>query len=131
MMKLSQRITRDNVRIESTMTGAPAGAGDRSDSNWYSVTLKRKRRTLTVPFGMGPALCRDPQAAEVLSCLLSDAASYENARSFEEWAGEFGYDADSREAERTYRLVGQQTAKLRKFLAADYAAFLWNTENGI
>jgi hypothetical protein len=131
MIKLSQRIRDDNVRIESVMTDAPAWADDRRDSAWYAVTLKRKRRTLTVPFGMGSALCCDPEVDEVLSCLLLDAAGYENARSFEEWAGEYGYDADSRKAERTYELTGKQTARLRVFLGDDYDAYLWRTENDI
>jgi hypothetical protein len=131
MMKLSQRIARDNVRAESVMTDAPAWADGRRDSNWYTVTLKRKRRTLTVPFGMGPALTSEPDAADVMNCLVSDAASYENAGSFEEWAGEFGYDTESRKAEQTYNLIGKQAADLRRFLGDDYNAYLWETENDI
>jgi hypothetical protein len=130
-MKLSQRIADDNIRAESVMTDAPEWAEDRRDSDWYAVTLKRKRRTLTVPFGMGPALCTDPTAADVMNCLISDAAGYDNARSFEEWADEYGCDPDSRETERTYKLIGEQSACLRRFLGDDYDAYLWKTENDI
>jgi hypothetical protein len=131
MMKLSQRIAADNVRAESVMTDPPEWADDRRDSNWYTVTLKRKRRTLTVPYGMGPALMREPSARDVVGSLVSDAAGYENARSFEEWADEYGYDHDSRKAEQTYNLIGRQAAELRRFLGDDYDAYLWKTENDI
>lgn len=45
-------------------------------------------------------LAVDPDLADVLHCLLSDgdACHY----SFEEWCDSYGYDTDSRAAERTY-----------------------------
>ena len=39
MTTLKQRVTRDNVRIESTMTGPPSE--DSFDADWYRVTLQR------------------------------------------------------------------------------------------
>jgi hypothetical protein len=42
-----------------------------------------------------------PTPADVLECLALDAGVLD-ASTFEEWAGEYGYDADSREAERIY-----------------------------
>lgn len=38
---------------------------------------------------------------------MGDSWGYENARSFEEWAGEYGYDPDSRKAEATWKAVGK------------------------
>lgn len=127
MTTLKQRITADNVRAESVWTERPEWA-DFGD-HWYNVTLKRKGRQLTVPFGMGSALTDDPTAQDVLDCLLSDASGYENARSFEEWASEYGYDTDSRKAERVYEQVKTQTHKLRKFLGEDFDAYVWETDN--
>lgn len=43
-----------------------------------------------------------PDAADVLYCLCSDADVLYSGN-FEEWASEFGYDADSRKAKRTYQ----------------------------
>lgn len=43
-----------------------------------------------------------PELRDVLYCLVSDASALD-ARSFEDWASEYGYDADSRKAEQTYR----------------------------
>jgi hypothetical protein len=65
-----------------------------------------------------------PGAADVLDSMLSDASSYENARDFADWCGEYGYDTDSRRAERTYNAVAEQTKQVRAFLGADWSAFL-------
>lgn len=132
MVTLTSRIANDNVRAESVMTDAPTHAWDEGSpepANWYRVTLTRKRRRMTVPFGMGSALTSEPSAHDVLSALLSDAASIENSRSFEEWADELGFDEDSRKAEKTYNADVTQTEKLKEFLGDDYQAYLWETEN--
>ena len=128
METLPDRIERDGIRAESVSTHPPTWADDRQDSNWYSVTLTWGRLSMTVPFGMGPALREEPTAADVLNCLTSDASGYENARSFEEWASEYGYDTDSRKAEKIYRQVKEQTEQLRTFLGDSYDAYVWDTE---
>jgi hypothetical protein len=43
-----------------------------------------------------------PDAADVIYSLLMDSEVLQYS-SFEEWAGEFGYDQDSRSAEETYK----------------------------
>lgn len=130
MEDLRSRIARDKITAEAVMGDAPAYADDwGAGTNWYRVTLAYSRRRMTVPFGMGPALTSEPDAADVLNCLTSDASGYENSRgSFEEWAGEYGYDTDSRKAERTFEQVKAQTAELRRFLGDQYDAYVWDTE---
>ena len=131
MMGLRERIESDGITAEVSWRGqAPDHAGDwGSDASWYDVTLSLDGRSMTVPFGMGAALTDEPDAADVLNCLASDASGYENAWSFEDWAAEYGYDTDSRSAERTYGAVEGQTLALRAFLGADlYEAYLWDTE---
>ena len=106
------------------------------DDSWaktashYRVTLKRTnpRRQMTVYFSMGPALCREPAADDVLDSLASDADGIENATSFENWASEYGYDTDSRKAERSYRVTQRQAQKLRAFMGHEYNTLLWDTE---
>ena len=72
----------------------------------------------------------EPTGHDVLSSMLSDAAGAENARGdFAEWASEYGYDEDSRSAERTYRQVMAQTDLLRALLDDSYDAYLWETDN--
>ena len=75
---------------------------------------------------MGCALCREPTAEDVLQSLLSDASSADE--SFEDWCGEYGYDTDSRKAERTYDQVREHTAKLRAFLGDDFEAYMYETD---
>jgi hypothetical protein len=105
------------------MTGMPPG------STHWKVTLKRGKRRLTIPFSMGPAYRGEPQAAEVLDCLLSDANGYENCGgNFEEWASEYGLDADSRAAEKTFKAVAASTQKLETFLGDLYEIALHQTE---
>jgi len=95
----------------------------------YRCTLRLGRKRLTVYFSMGAAHTSEPTASDVLDCLASDASSYKNANGFEDWAGEYGYDTDSRKAEKTYRIVERQAAKLEAFLGSElFNALLWNTE---
>lgn len=76
--------------------------------------------------GLGPSL---PEASEVLDCLASDASRYENAQSFEDWASEYGYDEDSRAAEKIWRQVKRQSEQLKRTLGTEaYEELLWNTE---
>lgn len=136
MKTIKTRVREDHIRAESVMTDRPEWADDGWEANWYTVTLTRDmsamgvrmRSQITVPYGMGPAYTDEPTAEMVLSSLLMDAASYENARSFEDWAEEYGYSPDSRKAERTYRQVEAQTTKLRKFLRGDFQEYVFNTE---
>lgn len=77
----------------------------------------------------GPTHTREPTAADVLDCLASDAASMENARSFEDWAVDMGLDSDSRKAERLYRIIQKQAARLESLLGRDlYERLLYKTD---
>jgi hypothetical protein len=93
-----------------------------ADEEWartamhWKCTLQRGRLRMTVFFSQGPAVAREPTLEDVLDSLGSEAAGYLNADSFESWAGEFGYDPDSRRAERTYRAIGEEVEDLRRLL---------------
>jgi hypothetical protein len=91
-------------------------------------TTGKSRMTLTFSQGYGHKGA-EPKLADVLDCLASDAAGAENAQDFEEWCSEYGYDPDSRKAEKTYNTVEHQAARLKTFLGDDlYNELLWNTE---
>lgn len=112
-------------RVESNPNMQDMGNGARH----FIVTLKAGRFSMRVPFSQGSAHTVDPTAADVLDCLAMDASSIENARNFEEWAGDLGYEADSRKAHRSYTICMRQAAKLRAMLGQDnYEVLLWNTE---
>ncbi len=130
-MKNTKEFTAKN-KITSTAEWADSNPHmpDSQNMDHWKVTLRRDRKRLTVYFYMGYAHSgKQPQADDVLDCLASDSAGLENARDFEDWAAEYGYDADSRKAEKIYRVVERQTAKLKGFLGEDlYNELLWETE---
>lgn len=101
---------------------------DRMD-HWKCL-LRSGRSRLTIYFSMGIGHHgNQPELAEVLDCLSSDASGIENARSFEDWCADYGYNADSRKAERTFRTCERQANKLKKFLGdSAYETLLWRTE---
>ena len=71
----------------------------------------------------------EPNERDVLNCLALDVEGYENAKNFEEWCDEYGYDTDSRKAEKAYNVIGKQKAKLVNFLGTVlYNELLWGTE---
>ena len=71
----------------------------------------------------------EPTIDEVLDCLASDALSVDNARDFENFASELGYDSDSRKAEKIWKACNHQAERLRKFLGDDlYQTLLLLTE---
>jgi hypothetical protein len=70
-----------------------------------------------------------PKIEDVLDSLTLDASCYENARNFEDFCSEFGYDTDSRKAEGTYKACGEIAKELRHLIGRDgYDALLNNTE---
>lgn len=108
------------------MDDMPAGS-----SHWKCVLVSKAdgRRRLTVYFSQGPAISREPSVEDLLDCLASDAATWENAQDFEDWARDLGYDPDSRKAERIYRAVEKQAKGLKRLLGDDaYDSLLWQVE---
>ena len=84
---------------------------------------------MVVYFSQGSAHIKPPTLAEVLDCLASDASSVDNAKDFEDWASEIGYDTDSRKAEHTYDICKAQAQELKDLLGGKvYAQLLYETE---
>lgn len=134
MLTLAEFIERMAIRMtcEEWPTNPNMEGADQMD-NWRCVLRHRNhgRKAMTVYFSMGVGLNgREPSAAEVLSSLASDAAGIQNARSFEDWCGEYGYDTDSRKAERIFKVCEREADKLRRFLgsSAAYETLLFGTE---
>ena len=122
------RITMSAKWADSNPNMDPDSA--RQMDHWRCI-FRMGNKQLTVSFSQGFGHNgKAPKAKDVLDCLGSDAASYENARGdFEQWASEFGYDTDSRKAEKTFKAVEKQSFKLKTFLGEDlYNELLWHTE---
>ena len=83
---------------------AEQGKVPRPNAEWSALGLA---------FGARPLLA--PKLADVLYCLVSDAEALDYP-TFEEWAGSFGFNTDSREGERAYRACLETGLKLRAML---------------
>ena len=114
-------------RWHENPTAAPEAF--RNADHWRCI-LRAGRSRLTVYFSKGYGHNgQSANAAEVLDCLASDASSYDNVRDFDDWCAEYGYNVDSRNAERTYKIIGQQATNLRLLLGdSAYRTLLYDTE---
>lgn len=113
-------------RVTSTVTyGCRADYNKLDDwqrkANPWTVELRYKGRRLTTDFFTGQLCTKDPTTADVLGCLLSDASGVDDG--FDEWCGNFGYDADSRKAEATYKACVKVGRDLRRIFGDDFEDF--------
>lgn len=108
------------VKCDAVMRGEVPEGWPEGTSPWR-VTLRYAGRRLTVPFYTGP-LAGSPDAAGVLDCILSDANSPED---FADFCSEYGYDEDSRKAERIHRACRALAPKVQRLLGDDYETFLY------
>lgn len=98
-------------------------------SHWACKIKTRLGKQLTVPFSMGAAHVGEPRLADVLDCMASDSCGVDNAASFEDWCGEYGYDTDSRKAERTFKICQRQSANLKRLLGdVGYQTLVYDVE---
>jgi hypothetical protein len=130
MKTMQERIKENNIKISSEYVDSNPHMNDpKWEANHYRVTLRFNRKQLTCYFSMGIGLSGEPTAEDVLNSLAADAAGVENARDFEDWCSEYGYDTDSRKAEKTFKICQKQAKQLKAFLGDDlYQAFLFDTE---
>lgn len=115
-------VRRNGLEIFSTeysagCAHAPSHKGFRGG---VTEAIKAECETGLRADGGGPV--PSPSTADVLYCLVSDAQA-SDAGSFEEWAGDLGYDPDSRTAERVYKACMDVAAALeRAFTPAERKA---------
>lgn len=108
------------IRV-TVVYGAPPRADFHNADGW-TVTIRKGRRSMRVPFYMGSGHNgREPGAADVLPCLVSDSEGVENARDFADWCAEYGYDTDSRRAHATYTACRNIARRLKNVVGDDYA----------
>lgn len=127
---MSEVLQGVKIRMTATWVDHNPHMDDSSAMDHWKCKIYCGSQSMTVYFSKGYAhKGAEPTLEEVLDCLASDAAGYENARSFEDWAGDYGYDTDSRKAERTFKTIEKQAASLKRVLGEElYKALLWDTE---
>ena len=85
-------------------------ADDKQNRDIYKITISKGRRSYTFKFGQSLAKSgtgEAPTAYDVLACLQKY-----DVGSFEDFCWEFGYNVDSRQAEKTYKAVCKEYEKL-------------------
>lgn len=74
---------------------------DKDERYVFKCKLSRNGKTYTFNFGQSIAQgCEEPTLYDILACLQKY-----DVGSFEDFCSEFGYNEDSRTAERTYKAV--------------------------
>ena len=92
---------------------------DKHARHWRCTIATPDGRSHALEFTQGSAYTAPPTIADVLECVALDAAGVENAKGFEDWAAEYGFDTDGRKAERTYKACLAQTAAFELLLGLD------------
>ena len=123
------RVLRElGISLDARHQGRSVRPGEKYEQDHWSVTLKRgplgqgkKRAALKTEFHMGTGHHgAPPSAASVVHSLMSDGRAGE--QSFEEFCSDFGYDEDSRQAEKIWKACKAIAPKIRTFLGADFDA---------
>lgn len=99
-----------------------AAPGDawQATAHGYRVTFTYDRRTMSTDYWMGSALTDDPEAHEVMACLVGDAQL--GRESFHDFCADLGYDEDSRKAEATWKACQKIDNQLQRLFGHDYDA---------
>jgi hypothetical protein len=124
------------LSISSTRAESrPDRTGSDHRQDHWSVTLKSDAGALHVYYSKGLWLRSKadypvaPSLPEVLSCLGSYAATFENARDVDDFAAEMSGDMGIAEVVRLYEEYGRIAHELRSMLGAEeYDVLLWHTE---
>lgn len=89
-------------------------------ANHYKCVLKCEKRQMTIFFSKGFGLSGEPTAEEILNCVAMDYSEED----FEDWCGEYGYDTDSRKAEKVYKACKKQTKDAKRLLGENFDTLL-------
>ena len=93
---------------------------DFSGDHW-KVQLTKPGKSMTVYFSKGYGHKGNaPRLPEVLECLCTDNADY----TFDEFCDCYGYDNDSRKAEKIYKACIKQSKKNKSFFGNTYSDLL-------
>lgn len=121
-MTIQNFVNKNNVKIENEWTSNNPNMDNKTRMNHWKTTLRMGRKQMTIIFSQGIAITENPKQKDVLYCLQSDSSCADY--SFDDFCNEFGYDNDSRQAERTHKAIIRQTKKLRQFMGDKYNEFI-------
>ena len=115
----------ENFKVTANYKGdKKAEWGDKMPENWnnhlVTVTNTATKRRCTFEFWASianPELETDYDVLNAFNCFVDDAII--GKMDFEEFCGEFGYDTDSRAAEKTWKACKRSAAKLERVYDGD------------
>lgn len=86
---------------------------DKEKRDIWKITLRRHGKSFSFKFGQSIASAgEEPTAYDVLACLTKyDPGTFEN------FCGEYGYNEDSRKAEKTYKAVVKEFAGVQRLFS--------------
>lgn len=84
--------------------------GGKDEQYYFKCRLTRGRKQYTFDFWMGPATSGWPTMYDVLACLSKPYG----IESFEDFCNEYGYDYDSRRAERIFKAYKKEVANVER-----------------
>lgn len=120
MRSLRHYVENHGITVE--VLSGPDWATDEEGWEHYKYEVKlinpRLGTEMVVPWMTGVAITEGPDERPevVIDSLVCDGWGYQNVDGFEDWADEYGYDADSRKAEKVYQAVGK--------IAQDFITFI-------
>lgn len=85
----------------------------------YLMSISMGDREFCAYLSTGTGWTSEPSVSDLLECLILDASVVDRSQSFEDWADEYGYDPDSRKAERLYKTVEVESLRLKEFFGDD------------
>lgn len=113
-------IDANKIKMTVERTDSNPHMDDSRNMDHWKCVMRRPAARLTVYYSRGYGhKGAAPDPGDVLDCLASDAAGIDNARGFEDWCADYGYDSDSRRAEKIYKACERQARKLENFLGSD------------
>lgn len=127
-MKLEDIIRAERLRLTlCERTNSNPNMEESANMDHWRVRIKGPHGSMSLTFSKGYGHeGKPPKLAEVLDCIVSDASGSDEL--FESWCSNYGYDTDSRRAERTYNAVRKQAAALRRILGPNLYAVVLEAE---
>jgi len=92
---------------------------DKEPRNIYEVRIKRGNRSIGFRFGDSIANTQEGNEPDLYSVLSTISLEYEAPATFEDFCSEFGYDRDSRKAEKSFKGLKRMSEKLHKIFTDD------------
>jgi len=122
MCSLNEFIKRHNIQAEFENCLLNPNMPDWKNANHYKVTLKYNGKKMTIYYSQGYGIKKAPSIKDVIKCLIVDNTEY--YKSLSDWADEFGFNNNVREAERTYKACVNQTKKAKRLFGDIYSELM-------